>query len=395
MITLNEAFAIIDQKIKPKGFTTTVLKVEDALGRIVAQDQKSQFDIPQFNRAAMDGYAVIKNETNNELQILETVAAGKIATKKLQLGTTIKIMTGAPVPPDAGKIIPFELTTALAYNKVKIIAQDKNINISPQGEDLKRGDLIIKAGTKIGPVAIASLVMCGINELRVYQQPKVIIISTGDEIVDTATKLEPGKIMNCNEPMLNALCLQHGLEVVASITVPDDSALTVKTLREAASQTDFIVLSGGVSQGEFDYVGAAMKEIGFTLHFNRVALKPGKPTTFATYNDKLIFGLSGNPAAVFLTFHLFVLRALRHLLNIAEINNYLSLPLASNFKRKNIRRTEFIPCVLNSDGGLQPLEFHGSAHIVVLMLCNGFFIIEQNIAALKAGDRVKFLPIGV
>jgi len=138
-----------------------------------------------------------------------------------------------------------------------------------------------------------------------------------------------------------------------------------------------------------------MKEIGFTLHFNRVALKPGKPTTFATYNDKLIFGLSGNPAAVFLTFHLFVLRALRHLLNIAEINNYLSLPLASNFKRKNIRRTEFIPCVLNSDGGLQPLEFHGSAHIVVLMLCNGFFIIEQNIAALKAGDRVKFLPIGV
>lgn len=392
MTPLAESFAALDYAVKPYAFEIEELMLRDpaVLSRILATDQTSKLDLPAFNRATMDGYAILADDLRDEYKLVGTVAAGESFTKKLHAGETIKIMTGAPVPEDVAKIVPVENAQA-ENNKIKIITWPKIPNIAWRGEDLVVGQKVLSRGTTIGAIEIANLIACGIAKVPVYKKLKIAIISTGDEIVDGIDNITFGKIMNSNGPMLKTLCEKQGFLVTMQNSISDDLAATTAIIKAATASADIVILSGGVSAGDFDYVGSALTQLKFQVHFNRLALKPGRPTTFASLANKYVFGLPGNPVAVYLTFYLFVLRAFRRMLGIAEPQQYFELPLAKNFSRRNFARTEYVPCTLNADGTLLEIDFHGSAHLAALLNCKGFFVVNQDVKTIAAGEKVRFL----
>lgn len=392
MIALDEALHIIDETLadaKPRGET---IPVRDALGRVLLADQTSRLDLPPFNKSAMDGYAILTDDERDEYRLLETIAAGQTPTTRLQPGTTVKVMTGAAVPPDTGRVIMVEHTQQHG-DRVKVLKQGGPANICWQAEDIRRGDTVLSAGTILNPLDIANLITCGITEVQVARRVRLAIMSTGNEIVDSPALLEPGKIMNANGPLLVGLAAEYGLVVVREQCVPDDRAEIAQALRTALDQADVVVLSGGVSAGDFDFVIEALADVGLKLHFTRVAVKPGKPMTYAAAPGKGVFGLPGNPVSVYLTFHLFVLRAVALMTGTAPGLREFRLPLASDFQRRKAERVEYVPCKLIRAGAVKPVEYHGSAHLHALTEADGFFIVPTGVTELRAGDSVTFTPL--
>lgn len=392
MIPLSQALEIVDHQLAGVTLATETLDVRQALGRTVVADQIARVDLPPFDKSAMDGYAIPAGDQQEQYRLLETVPAGSVPSLPLTPGTATKVMTGAPVPAGAAKVVMVEQTCE-ADGKVRILSPSKGKNICRKGEDVRCGDTILKAPATLGPLEIANLVAAGITEVQVARRLRVSIISTGDEIVDAADQLTPGKIMNSNGPLLLALCQKHTLEVAANVTVPDQPDATTSALREALAQADIVLLSGGVSVGDFDYVAAAMSDVGLTLHFNRLATKPGKPMTFASAPGKAVFGLPGNPVAVYLMFHLFVLHAARLMAGQQHRPRYVTLDLACDYKRRNTQRLAFLPCCLTRQGKVQPAEFHGSAHLQALLECDGFFVVPQGVSQIAAGEKVDYISL--
>jgi molybdopterin molybdotransferase len=391
-ILLAEALSIVEQKLADITLPIETIPVRQAYGRIIVEDQKACFDLPVFNKSAMDGYAVLAGDHRQKYRLIEIVPAGKTPTQKLEPGTAIKVMTGAPVPEGTGQVIMVEQTRE-ADGKVSIISHSEETHICRKGEDINRGDLALKAPAVLGPLEIASLISVGITEIKVAKTVRIAILSTGNEIVDSPENIIPGKIMNSNGPMLEALCQRYSLEVTINTIVKDDRDATVSAIRTALDNSDIVVLSGGVSVGDYDYVAEAISLAGLNVHFNRVAVKPGKPMTFASAGKKAIFGLPGNPVAVFLMFHLFVLYAARLIAGVKNRARYFSLPLASDFHRRKAERMAFLPCQLKPDASLIPVEYHGTAHLLALMDCDGFFTVPIGETDIYAGQEVSFLSI--
>ena len=392
MILLNEALDIVEQKLADISLPIETVPVRQAYGRIIVEDQTARLDLPAFSKSAMDGYAILDGDKHQEYRLIETVPAGKTPSKRLEPGTAIKVMTGAPVPEGAGQVIMVEQTRE-ADGKVSIVSHSEETHICRKGEDIKRGDLVLKARALLGPLEIANLISVGITEIKVAKTVRIAILSTGNEIVDSPENIIPGKIMNSNGPMLEALCRKHSLDVTVNTIVKDDKDATVSAIGTALNDSDIVVLSGGVSVGDFDYVAEAIKLSGLDLHFNRLAVKPGKPMTFASSGGKAAFGLPGNPVAVFLMFHLFVLYAARLIEGIKTKARYVTLPLAGDFHRRKAERMAFLPCHLKPDGSLLPVEYHGTAHLLALMDCDGFFTVPIGETYIHAGQEVSFLSI--
>ena len=394
-IKLDDAMRIVDETlagIVPAGET---IPVRQAIGRTLRADQVSRLDLPPFDKSAMDGYAIMAGDERDEYRLLETVPAGSVGKEKLTPGTAVRIMTGAAVPEGTGKVIMVEYTEE-NDGIVKVSDHRGKPNICLKAEDVRRGQAVLAAGTTLDPLDIANLIGCGVTQVEVAPRIRVAVISTGDEIVDSPADLAPGKIMNSNGPMLAGLARRFGLEVVSEEILPDDRAATVAGLRSAVERADVVVMSGGVSVGDFDFVLDAMSDAGLTVHFARVRVKPGKPLTYATTGGsppRIVFGLPGNPVSVFLTFHTFVLRAVALLAGARPLIGEFTLPLAENFKRRKAGRAQYVPCRLGSNGTIEQIEFHGSAHLTALSEADGFFFVPFGVEALSAGDGVKFLPL--
>jgi len=392
MILLTKALEIVEKELAGITLTVETVSVRQALGRTIAEDQTARLDLPPFDKSAMDGYAVLEGEQRQEYHLIEVVPAGKMPSKKLEPGTTIKVMTGAPVPEGTEKVIMVEQTSE-ADGKVRIISHSKATNICPRGEDIGRGDVVLKAPSVLGPLEIANLIAVGIIEVKVFRLVRIAILATGNEIVDSPDKLKAGKIMNSNGPMLEALCRKYSFDIVTNKIVIDDRDATISAICEALNNADIVLLSGGVSVGDFDFVTDAMKQAGLRLHFNRVAIKPGKPMTFASSDEKIAFGLPGNPVAVFLMFHLFVLYAARLMAGMKPRVRYVTLPLATDFHHRNAERMAFLPCQLTPDGMLKPVEYHGTAHLLALLDCDGFFVVPKDVTEIHAGEKANYLSI--
>jgi len=392
MIPLDTALRTVDETladIKPHG---EIIPVRNTVGRVLLEDQISRLDLPPFDKSAMDGYAVLAGDERDEYHLLETVAAGEVGTKCLEPGTTVKVMTGAAVPPGTGRVIIIEQTEQYG-DTVKVLKHGGGTNICWQGEDVHRGDMVLSAGTILTVVDIANLIACGLTKVEVARQPRMAIISTGDEIVDSPALLEPGKIMNANGPLLAGLAAEQQLVVVGEECVPDDCRAIAQALRTALDQADIVVISGGVSAGDFDFVIEALADVGLKLHFPRVAVKPGRPMTYASAPGKVVFGLPGNPVSVYLTFHLFVLRAVALMTGAEPGMPEFTLPLASDFQRRKAERLEYVPCKLTRDGAVKLVEYHGSAHLYALTHADGFFIVPVGVTQLHVGNEVTFTPL--
>lgn len=400
MISLEEALGIVDETMagaKPEGET---VPIRSAVGRVLIADQRSRLDLPPFDKSAMDGYALLEGDERDEYMLLETVAAGHVGTQPLRPGTAVKVMTGAAVPDGTDRVIMLEHAEERA-GRVRVLRQAQDgtgrggaPNICRKGEDVRVGDLVLAAGTVLGPLEVANLIACGIVEVEVARRPRVAILSTGDEIVDSPDALSPGKIMNSNGPMLVALAERYGMEVSIQESVRDSKEATEAAIVAAVRSSDITVISGGVSVGEYDFVLGGLSAAGLTVRFSRIAAQPGKPTVYATSADgRAVFGLPGNPVSVFLMFHLFVLRAAALMAGKTRRLREFVLPLASRFTRKKTDRVQFVPASMTEKCALEPVSYHGSAHLAALMSADGFMKVPIGVGELAEGDEVTFLPI--
>ena len=392
MLSLEEAFRAVDEALAGRGLPSETVSARAAAGRVLARECRSLLDVPPFDKSAMDGYALPEGDAPGGVyRLAGMTAAGQAAAAPLRPGEAVKVMTGAPVPPGTVEVVMQE-DTEEGEGTVRVLRRGPS-NFCPRGEDLRRGDAILPAGRVLRAVDTANLVSCGIMEVEVARRPRAAILLTGDEIVDDPARLAPGRIMNSNGPLLAALCASRGLEAAEEVRVPDVLEELCGALEGAAARSDLVVLTGGVSVGQFDLVPAALDRLGLRIHFSRVALKPGRPMTFATGPGRIVFGLPGNPLSVFLMFHLLVLRAAARLTGSAPPLRAIRLPLAAAFRRGKRGRMEFVPARVNPRGRVEPIPFHGSAHLLAMTEADGFLSIPADAVELPAGGDVQFWPL--
>jgi len=326
------------------------------------------------------------------LQMIETIPAGKIPQKTILPGQCSKIMTGAMVPTGADCVVMVEDTETPFENVVRINRQSAAKNICFRGEDIKNGEKVLHKGLQIAPAHIAVLAAMGTNKPQVARLPRVGIISTGDELVEPGVTPGAAQIRNSNAWQLEAqvktvpaLPQYHGI-------VPDEGPELRKIIDTALAGNDVVLLTGGVSMGDFDFVPAIMQEAGVEILFKSIAIQPGKPTVFGRRDNTYIFGLPGNPVSSFVLFEMMVRPFLKMMMGCSMTPLTLSLPMGVDFFRRKSVRKSMIPVVIK-DGAVYPVEYHGSAHINAYTLANGIMAMEIGATSLNKGEQVYVRPI--
>lgn len=304
----------------------TVVALEDSLGYMLASDVFAKEPFPPFPASIKDGYAVLAADGPGERLVLGPVTAGEVTVLHVFSGHVMRITTGAPVPPGADAVVQVEDTELLESDndgrtekKIKILTSPKpGQDIRPIGFDVNKGQQVLSCFEKLGPAELGLMASLGLTDVEVFQKPKVAVLSTGNEVVKPGEVTRAGQIRDSNKIALKSIINSHGFEVIDLGIAADTPQDLESKLSAGLEKADVVVSSGGVSMGEKDYLKPVLEDIlGATIHFGRVFMKPGKPTTFATATvnrkKKLIFALPGNPVSAVVTFNLFVLPALRKL----------------------------------------------------------------------------------
>ncbi len=391
MITLQEAIAIAQNKASV--LPTENVYFQQASGRVLAQDIYSDVNMPPFNKSAMDGYACRKEDLGNWLDLLEVIPAGTSPAFEITPGTCSKIMTGAEVPEGANTVFMVEQSEVNEQNQVRFTGAKTRSNICLLGEDVQQGQLVLKSGTLIKPQHIAILASVGCVQPLVYRRPKIGIVSTGSELVEPDQLPKRSQIRNSNGHQMVAQSLACACEVSYLGTVPDDEKATYKIIDQAVAENDLVLISGGVSVGDFDFVPKIIQELDFEILFNKIAVKPGKHTTFAVRENKYIIGLPGNPVSSFIQFEIFVKPFIQKMMNNQLPNVVLPLPVAADYLRRKADREEFIPVKLSADNEVLVIPYHGSAHIHAYTEAFGFLAIDEGIHEFKKGETVYVRPL--
>lgn len=283
--------------------------IADANGRILAQEVKATMAMPHFRRSGYDGFAIRAEDDANyprTFQVVADVPCGSAYNHDLQANETVRIMTGAKVPENAGKIIMLEQSRETGdAATITLINTHKNTNITEPGEEFEAGATLLQAHHHLNPGSISLLAAFGVPNVTVFRRPRVAILSTGSELVQPGEPLPDGKIFNSNHLMLAALAKDAGAEVIAVEQIEDDLALTKNRLTDLAKQADLILTTGGVSVGDFDFMAIIAKEDAELL-YNKIQMRPGSVTTAMRYENTLVAALSGNPGACFTAFHLLI-----------------------------------------------------------------------------------------
>ena len=393
MIKFEEAFEMVQQAVQNKQPVHKV-KFTESLGRILAQDIFSDVDMPPFDKSAMDGFACKKQDLQKELEIIEVLPAGKTPQHIVNEGQCAKIMTGAMIPEGADCVLMVEHTELTETGKVRYFREKSSVNICYQAEDVKKGDLVLERGIEIKPQHIAVMASVGCTEPLVFERPTVGIVSTGDELVEP--NLIPGasQIRNSNGHQLIAQVQRAGgIPHYLGITEDSEKA-TFDVIAKALSENDIVLLTGGVSMGDFDFVPEIMKEVGVDIKFQSIAVQPGKPTLFGTFGEgKFIFGLPGNPVSSYTQFELLVRPMMQKMIGLSKLPLSLRLPMGAEYKRRKSERKSFIPVNISADGKVYPVEYHGSAHIHSYVFADGITHIEIGKETLVIGEMVDVRQI--
>lgn len=391
MITLEQAIEIAFTN----AVTLDIEKVDfmQSAGCILAQDVFADADMPPFNKSAMDGYACRSADLALELSVVEVIPAGYSPTKKIGPGECSKIMTGAQVPEGADKVFMVEYSVETAPGKVRFSGEKTNPNICQKGEDLKAGDLVLSSGIWLKPQHIAMLASVGCVRPTVYKKPQIGIISTGSELVNPEQKPQSSQIRNSNGPQLYTQATAVGFPANYYGIVPDDKQLTREIILKSVVENDVTILSGGVSVGDFDFVPQIISDLGFEIHFNKISIKPGQHTTFASKGKKYIVGLPGNPVSSFIQFEVFVLPFLRKLMNYTQHETRMALPMSHKFSRKKSDREECLPVQITEQDEVRMVDYHGSAHIHAYHQASGFINIPAGKTEIKKGEIVYVRPL--
>lgn len=391
MIPFEEAKKILKENVRRLPVEEVFL--DASLNRVLAENIVSDMDMPPFNKAAMDGYACKKADITKELELLEIIGAGHSPTKDIGAGQCSKIMTGAIVPTGADCIVKVEHAEQTESGKIKFKIKDTPANIAYHGEDVKKGDLVLKAGTVIKPQHIAILAMVGAYRVKVSAQPKIGVISTGTEIVEPFMVPTGPQIRNSNSYQLCAQIESMGCKATYYGIGRDDPVEIQRMFTTAINESDVVIVSGGLSMGDFDYVPKVIAECGVKILFNRVAIKPGRPTTFGVSPDVFIFGLPGNPVSTFILFEILIKPFLYLMMGRDASIKPINLPLGETLTRKETSRRSYIPISISLDSKVHALKYNGSAHIASLHDADGFIAFPIGVAELKEGSPVIVLRI--
>jgi molybdopterin molybdotransferase len=364
-----------------------------SLTRVLAEDVFSDVEMPPFDKAAMDGFACRREDLGNEMTIVETIPAGVVPQVSIESGQCSRIMTGAMIPEGADTVIMVEQTKITDDGKVQFTAAKTSPNIAYKGEDVKKGDLMLKAGQMIHPSHIAIMAAVGCTNPTVALKPKVGILSTGNELVEPGEIPGEGMIRNSNAWQLMAQVRNSGAIANYMGIVPDTREDTEIAITNALSKNDVVIFTGGVSMGDYDFVPQAMEKNNVKILFQKVAVKPGRPTVFGMTDNAWIFGLPGNPVSSFINFEVFVKPLLYSLMGHSWQPFDLKLKMGETYSRKKADRLEWVPVDISQAGEVIPVSYHGSAHIHAVSLSKAIMEVPIDIYEFKKGEIVNVRPL--
>lgn len=380
------------------------VRLAASLGRILRHDCVSDIDLPPFDRARMDGYALRAADTDTaspertvRLRAIGEAAAGHAFNGQVNAGEAVRIMTGAPVPMGADAVEKIEVIRVMDEGSIEIEAPVKpGQSITPRGIEARAGAVMVKSGERVTPPVAATLASFGCAQLKVSRKPRLTLLSTGTELVEVEEKPGPSQIRNSNAYSLAGYAETAGAEVLSAGIVPDDSDATREAIAEALSKSDVVMLSGGVSMGDYDLVKPALRELGAEILVERVAAHPGKPTVFAKLGEKIVFGLPGNPVSVAVSFHLFAWPALLKMQGASEIHlPRMKVYAARMVKGAPPRRSHQPARLVIRDGRVEaePLKWSGSSDLVAFMRADCLIVVPEDRQSLNEGELVEVISL--
>jgi len=373
MVEIEKALEII--KAQPVQLDNEVVSLEKSLHRVLARDVKATFDLPAFDNSAMDGYAL--GSLEKVYSIVGEVAAGDSQSLSLKPGEAVRIFTGARLPKGAVAVIMQEKTVVSNDNLMLDVLPVKGQCIRQKGEELLKDDLIFKKGYKITPAGVGMLGSLGHNQINVFKLPVIELITTGNELVAPGQTLEPGQIYESNSAALEAALLSNGFPCAGKSQIKDDFQSIKDEIGRALQRTDVLILSGGISVGDYDFVKQALVENGVEELFYKVKQKPGKPLFFGRKDNKFIFALPGNPASSLSCFYIYVLSLLQRLVGQPGDGLLkLEMPVSASYDNKGDRPV-FLKAALNSSR-VEILDSQGSSMIGSMAIGNALAFLPAN-----------------
>lgn len=394
MVTVEEARRLIATHVSPVAAETT--PILGALGRIVASPVVAPIALPPFDNSAMDGFAVRSADLGGAsgmavmLPVVGTIAAGARNVPALQPGQAMRIMTGAPLPPGADAVVPWE-EAAEAEGQVSLPTRvEPGAHVRRAGEDVARGSRVLEAGQPLNASRIALLAALGRATALVYAPLRVAVLTTGDELAEPGTPLAAGQIYDSNAYAMMAAIAEAGgqpLRVKAASDDPDE----IKRALSRALVCDVVITTGGVSKGDFDHVGETLAALG-RVHFKEVAQQPGKPFMFATIRGKPVFGLPGNPVAAAVCFEVYIRPALRRMMGHSAQERPHVLAVAADAYEKRMGRQVFLRAKIVKTGSVYHARLagdQGSAMMGAMAAANSLMIVPADSRGFKAGDLIE------
>lgn len=378
--------------------------LEESYGRVLAEPIIAEHDVPPFNRSPYDGFAIRAKDSKGAsgdnrvaFRVIGEIGAGHLGTKALEKNEAYRIMTGAQLPVHADAVVMLEQTVEQPNGFTLRKPFEASENISFQGEDAKRGEILIEKGALIHPGTVALLATFGYATVKVGKRPNVGVLSTGTELLDVADQLVPGKIRNSNGPMIKAQLNRMRLSYQSYGKLEDDLDACTELVERAFTETDVLLTTGGVSVGDYDYLPTIYERLGATVLFNKVAMRPGSVTTVAVLGNKLLFGLSGNPSACFTGFELFARPALLAMMGCtAPYMPRMLATLGEDFTKPN-PFTRFVRAVWEmTPTGLvaSPAGFNKSSAVSSIARGNCIIVLPSGTRGYTAGATVDVLLLG-
>ena len=391
MIEFEEAFKTV--KHATNTLDTEHVDLTGALHRVLADNIHSPREMPPFNKSAMDGYACRESDLSNPLEVIEIIPAGSTPTKIIGPNQCAKIMTGAMVPSGADCVIMIEHTKELAPNQIQFTRKSTSSNICLKGEDIKKGQVVLKKHTRLKPQHIAILASVGCHKPLVFKKPRVALLATGSELVEPWEQPGISQIVNSNGWQLIAQLQKIGIQANYYGIAKDSKEQTQQQMEKCLKENDVLLITGGVSVGDYDFVPTILKDMGFNTWFRKISVKPGKHTIFSTCQGKYVLGLPGNPVSTFVQFEILVKPMLFQMMGYDYNHPVVRLPLAQDFKRKRTERLEFIPVRFNANNQVVPIPYHGSAHIHAYQQATAIMAIPLGVKNIKEGELVHVRQI--
>ncbi len=391
MVSIEEALNLVLEHSKKKLLEIN-LPIEGAGNSILFKDVSSPINMPPFRQSAMDGYALNLHEDETYTLIGE-VKAGDDHRPILGKGEALRIFTGAPVPDSANAVIMQEKVYVKGDNITVENNPLKEDNIRPVGEQVKKGEPALKKGTKLTPAAIGYLSSLGLKEVPVYKKPSIAIITTGNELVEAGQPLTYGKIYESNSIMLKSALVNLGFDTISIHKVEDNYNDTYSELQDAIVKNDMVIITGGISVGDYDFVGKALKELDVERIFYKVNQKPGKPLFFGKNDNTVLFALPGNPAAALTCFYIYVYASLQKMTGADNTLTTVTATSISNFEKKG-DRPQFLKAIYK-DGKVTILEGQSSAMLQTFAVANALLQMPGELEEIKINDTVEVLLLPV